>query len=297
MYFIFFAVIAINGHSQNYHKLIRTGTYWDEYFVLLPEICYTTGTRYSFTEGDTILGGISYKMNKYYQFQSVNPGPLCPPFVIDTVPYTSSSFLREDTLARKVFIYCGECTPPDQLLYDFSLSVGDTLQSLMQTLYGEPLVLTSIDTVILLNGEKRKKFGFADSPSTIYYIESIGGGQGLDLSIVEGMESYGGYFCISQNGINLWGDNCNNYFVGAKEKKSIEFLLYPNPAHDFITVHLYKVNPETDFTIFTMSGKEILKTKVNQPDNLISITHLTPGLYIYQLKSDQFCKQDKITIF
>jgi hypothetical protein len=297
MFILFVAVIAMSGHSQNYHKLIRTGTYWDEYFVVLPEMCYTAIIRYSFTDGDTLLGGVSYKMNKIYQFQSVNPGPLCPPFVIDTVPYISLSFLREDTLARKVFVYCEGCTPTDQLLYDFSLGIGDTLQSLSQTLYGEPLVLTSLDTVTLLNGELRKRFGFSDSPDQLYYIESLGGAQGLDRSIVPGIESYGGFFCISQNGMNLWGDHCNNYFVGSDEKKSYVFLLYPNPAHDFITIHLSKTNPETDFTLLTMSGKEIIKEKFNQYDNLISIEQLTPGLYFYQLKSDRFCKQDKIIIF
>jgi len=246
---------------------------------------------------DTVLGGITYRINKCYPFKSVNPGPLCPPFVIDTTSFTSISFFREDTINRKVYIYCEGCQQTDQLFYDFSLSVGDTLQSNEQTLYGEPLVLTSIDPVTLLSGEKRKKYGFANSPSTIYYIEGIGGDQGLNLSIVAGGESHGGFFCVSQNGTDLWGNICNNYFVGMNEKNTDDVKIYPNPAHEIVNIRLPGDIQSADFAILDTRGNEILTTKLNQQINALSISQIDPGFYIYKIKKENFTDQGKIVIF
>ena len=290
-------IIGFNDYSQDYHKLIRTGSYWDQYTVVLPEICYTTITRFSFTNKDTVLGGLTYRINKCYPFKSLNPLPMCPPFVVDTISFISQSFFREDTINRKVYKYCEGCQPKDQLFYDFSLSVGDTLQTLQQTLYGEPLILTSLDTVTLLNGEKRKQYGFANSASTINYVESIGGDQGLDLPIVAGMESYGGFFCVSQNEINLWGDNCDNYFVGMNEKNTDEVKIYPNPAHEIVNIRLPSDIYSAEFTIFDTRGNEIVAAILNQQMNVLSISQIVPGFYIYKIKSNTFSDQGKIVVY
>ena len=297
LFIISFMILGMNTHPQDYHKLIRTGTYWDNYFVVLPEMCYTSISRYCFTGGDTVLGGVTYKQHKCYPFEAVNPGPLCPPFVIDTTPVACESFFREDTVARKVYIYCPGCITEDQLFYDFSLAIGDTLKSDMQTLYGEPLVLTSIDTVTLLNGEKRKRFGFVHSADNVNYIESIGGSQGLEVPLVSGAESYGGYLCVKQDGIPLWGNNCGFYFIGTGNKENDLFKVYPNPVHDFLSLHLPRANSDAVFTLSDPTGKVIARSGLDQSDNLISVSQIAPGLYIYQVRSDQIDKQGKIIIF
>src|ERR1017187_3470819 len=72
------------GNSQNYHKLIRTNTFWD-CFRQDPVMCYSYINRIYFTGSDTLIGGIAYKKSLQYPFAAqVVPGPLCPPFVIDT---------------------------------------------------------------------------------------------------------------------------------------------------------------------------------------------------------------------
>jgi hypothetical protein len=290
-------IIGLNDYSQDYHKLIRTGAYWDQYTVVLPEWCYTTITRYSFTNIDTVLGGHTYRINKCYPFKAISSWPMCPPFVIDTISFISGSFFREDTINRKVYKYCPDCQQKDELFYDFSLSVGDTLKSEEQTLYGEPLVLTSIDTVTLLNGEKRKQYGFANSPATINYVESIGGDQGLDVSIVPGFEWYGGFLCLSQNGINLWGRSCDNYFVGMNEKNTDEVKIYPNPAHEIVNIHLPGDIQNAEFTILDTRGNEIVAVKLNQQMNVLSISQIVPGFYIYKIKSNTFSDQGKLVIY
>jgi hypothetical protein len=167
--------------AQNYHKLIRTNTYWDNYYTSLN--CYTFIHRIYFTGNDTVIGGHTYNQSRQYYFESIyQPGPLCPPFIIDNVSYSTSIYIREDTVAKKVFIYDNSFTQPDQLLYDFTLENGDTLHSLYNG--NDSFVVSSIENVTLLDGEIRRMFIFNNNDFE-YYIESLGGSQGLfNVSII-----------------------------------------------------------------------------------------------------------------
>src|ERR1035438_1738336 len=150
-------------HSQNYHKLIRTNTYWDDYVMSDEPIfggCYSTADRIYFTGNDTVINGFTYQISREYPFSGYNPVPnvMCPPLVVNNESYPTGSFIREDTVARKVYIYVSGGTPPDQLLYDFSLQIGDTLKSEYNG--GGTFIVTAIDTVTLNDGEFREKFIF-----------------------------------------------------------------------------------------------------------------------------------------
>lgn len=113
-------------------------------------------------KGDTLIGAYSYK--KLYSGSS--------PFII-----TAAS--RNDTLNKKVFIY-SVSTGMEKLLYDFNLSVGDTVNSANGFGFYEPLVatavsgvafatvdtawVTSIDSVLMPHdGLFHKRFNFSGS--------------------------------------------------------------------------------------------------------------------------------------
>jgi hypothetical protein len=159
-----------------------------------------------------------------------------------------------------------------------------------------------MDTVTLQNGEIRKRFTFEGSTYSYYgnYIEGIGGSQGLFAPIVPVFEQNEtlGYFCVSQNGINLWGDQCNWFFVGTNDLREDKMItIFPNPAHDKININLSHKISVADFTITDNLGTEIFHATLTQPNNAIPISQIIPGIYIYKLKSGQFTKQDKIVIF
>lgn len=299
-FLIWIAIMAINANSQNYHKLIRTNTYWDVYSLGWYD--YNAIDKIFFTGNDTIIEGNIYQLSRQYPYEPVNPGYLIPPFFIDTNSIRTNEFLKEDTVMKKVYIYDPYLTSTDQLLYDFSLSIGDTLKSdYNKGKFGDYLVLTSIDSVTLLNGEIRKRFIFNPNSSDYgYYIEGIGGDQGLFSPIVPAFEQNEqlGYFCISQDGINLWGDQCNWYFVGINNLREDKMVtIFPNPAHDNFHVNLSHKVPVADFIITDLLGTELIHENLTHPDNVISISELLPGIYIYRIKSGQFTKQDKIIIF
>ncbi len=232
---VFFTLISSLVYSQTYHPLIRTNVTWDEGGYESPLPCYTGAGRSEFILGDSLIEGHYYRLENGYGMVG-EPGPggnICPPFQVDTVAYLSAR-LREDTLTRMVYIWHASSNDHDQLLYDFSLQVGDTLQS-EYTGMGATLILTQIEDVTLLNGEVRKKFNF-NNDNECYYIESIGGCFGLGNPIVPGLGFGSELFCVKENGIPIWGEGgCNIPWVSTHETGNITFQVFPNPASDKVT--------------------------------------------------------------
>ena len=92
---------------------------------------YQMGFRYYF-QGDTLIAGKQFHVlhaDSVVSINTVAPKYLfCTPFAADTNKKVSAGFIRDDSIARKVYInyqtYSGN---HDTLLYDFSLAAGDTL--------------------------------------------------------------------------------------------------------------------------------------------------------------------------
>lgn len=291
---ILVAVICQTGicplfvYSQSYHKLIRTNTYWDNYIISDEPIfssCYAYANRIYFTGNDTVINGFTYQISREYPFSGYNPVPdvMCPPLVVNDESYPTGSFIREDTVTRKVYIYVSGWTPPDQLLYDFSLQIGDTLKSEYNG--GGNFIVTAIDTVTLNDGELRKEFIFNVDPSSNYYIESLGGSEGLFTPYFE--PNYGGFFCISENDTNLWGTECNYFFVGMKEQQELKLSLYPNPAEDKITIEDAGETIGSKLAIGNIEGQQLISRQIAEPKMKIDISNLPCGVYFVRLTSDR----------
>jgi hypothetical protein len=281
--------------AQSYHKLIRTNTYWDNYIIESPVWCYASIHRIYFTGTDTTIGGVSYNKSRQYDFESIyQPGPLCPPFIIDNVSNSTGVFIREDTVTRKVYVYDEFENQHDQLFYDFSLEIGDTLHSLIN---GNNLfVVSSIENVTLQNGEVRKMFVFNNNDHE-YYIESLGGSQGIFYTIMWDFTVNGGYFCISENGTNLWGFNCDYYFVGNNQINTNDILsISPNPATSYLDLRLNKTIHNIKFVLMDLSGQLIISRQISEQDTKIMLNGISPGLYLGHLLFDEGDVKSRIII-
>jgi hypothetical protein len=293
--------MAVNANSQSYHKLIQQDKYWDIYCDngFFYEYIY----KIYFTGNDTLIDGKQYSLSKQYAYLQLNPGPLIPPFVIDTIAYQTSLFLREDTIERKVYIYNTSYPIGDQLMYDFSLNVGDTLMSDFCTdMEGNHLVLLSVDSVLLQNGEVRRKFNFQDPISLTEgnYIEGIGGSQGIFLPIIPAFEqtySYG-YFCVSQGDFDLWGDQCNWYFVGTEKlTDNSKIKIYPNPASETIAIEVQLEYLNQDFNLYTMKTVLVRTIRLYSQNTRVDIKGLNPGSYFYKIGCDSNICTGKLIIY
>ncbi len=257
-FYIYFMCLATMLSGQVYHPLIRSNTYWDVAYTVSPAPCYMYVGRTEFIQGDSLIDGHYYRFQNEYPFLGT-PGPggsICAPYVVDTIPYRRA-FLREDTLARKVFIYDVNYEPQEQLLYDFSLSPGDTFHSAYAT-QGGLYVVYSVSDIILLNGEIRKIFCF-DANCILNYIESIGGCQGLYDPIVIGYGFNSGIICVKDNGISIWGGSCFYQFVSTPEFSKPHIHIGPNPAADKLTVE-FPFNPmEMEIKLINFCGQQCAK--------------------------------------
>ena len=285
-------LLHINVCAQQYHKMIRKNVFWDEATYLSVAPCYTSIGRMEFIDGDTLIDGHYYRFSNGYPFIGT-PGPdgtLCPPYYVDTIPY-KSAFLREDTIAKKVFIYDEFSNSHDQLLYDFSLLPGDTLDS---EFHMNTFVLDTIIDTILLNGDIRKMFCF-DPQCNIYYIESIGGWQGLTFPIGIGLGFGGDLLCVNENNEDLWGYNCGYYFVGLENNTNHALSVYPNPTSGIIEIKVETgLMPAATFLLYNSLGQIILSAELITNSSKLNLSNLKPGGYYYSIVSSNYCKKGKL---
>ncbi|MFH6972506.1 S8 family peptidase [Flavobacterium petrolei] len=73
-----------------------------------------------------------------------------------------------------------------------------------------------------------------------------------------------------------------------------DFIIYPNPASDFVSVSLpAKFEMGTVF-IFTILGQKIFEQKITSQSSIISLKSLEKGMYLYKMESIGFSKTGKI---
>jgi hypothetical protein len=289
---------SLLGMSQAYHPLIRPNTYWDVGYRIEVQFCYTSAHRYEFIFGDTTVNGHSYRNTRRYPITG-EPGPgmtICPPYQVMN-QWAIMHYMREDTLSKKVYVYCNYCNPTDQLLYDFSLNEGDTLNSEYAT-GGNDLVITSVSDTVLFNGQVRKKFSFIDPFGVpCCYVESIGSPYGLFERLITLLGGSSDLMCVKEIGVNLAGIICDTYFTGVTQINDDPVSVFPNPAHDKITVTLEGSFQPCVLKLFDTRGREVLATKLSTDENVIPVSQLDPGIYIYRLRSENSSGQGKLILY
>ncbi len=275
-------MIFVYGHinAQIYHPLIKSNKFWDVQFTD-GSICGLSGGGRFFIQGDTIISGKKYNIVRGYGIVPVNSGPYCPPFAIDESISGIHCFLREDTIEKKVYKYETIYSQED-LYYDFSLSIGDTLKSHYATIvFGTTLIVTNVSLISLNNGELRKKFFLNNGE---YYIESIGGGsKGLAEYLFNTLGGSSIQECVFENGVQLWYyDPCFGYLNINKAQNVENVSIYPNPSTDFINIS--GVVGEFTMAVYDYSGRLILQGE-NQKN--IELSRFRSGIYMIKIVSEK----------
>jgi hypothetical protein len=294
--------------SQTYHTLIRPNTTWDVmyYDYNINSTCgYVFGGRYFFN-GDSLVNNILYKIVKGHPIIEQNPSPpFCGPFYVDQGITGFAALMREDTITRKVYVF-DQTNNADDLLYDFSLNPGDTLQSNYYAGFGLKLVVDSVGTVTLLNGEIRKIFYFVNN-SNIQYIEGIGSNSGLYTPLIQGIGfGYEGN-CVKENDSIIWQwYNCFTV-VGINENlNDFRFNIYPNPSTgNFNIIYLLpyastgSVSEEGKLEIIDITGKIVYEMRLPQWSTFQQITlpeYISDGLYYCVMTTGDFRWNKKIAV-
>lgn len=299
------SLMGLNGYAQTnvYHPFPDSGAVWmmqfTQYCELAPNFPYphcTYDYQYA-VKGDTLINGMNYK--KIYWEELISD---CI-FVSAPNNYTCSApvyysflfyFIRNDTAARKVYAFYNT---QDQLIYDFSLNIGDTM--IAPRCGG---LITDIDS-ILIGGNYRKRF-IVD-----------GNGTGVGYWIIEGIGSVGNqlggfnsgpfdgcgevcacniawYFnCFIQSGIPLYPDTSTcvaiNGINSPTNSSAKAIIVYPNPSNGIFTLSYHSSSPQGQINLMDVTGKIVFTQTLNgTATQQINATALRDGFYLYEVVSE-----------
>lgn len=263
--------------SQNYHPLAKENVYWDVLHGNSQNLyIYDGGARFFF-DGDTLIGNHVYNKLFYYPFEIIyNP---YPSFYVDTTIVNFQSYIREDTLTRKTYIVQPWSGTNEVLLFDFSLNVGDTLNS-SYTTDGSPLVVDSMAIITLLNGENRMKWLFDNGH---YYIEGIGSSEGFFFPTFTGFGFWSETNCVNDNGVHLFGNQCFTILeINKITEPKNKLEIYPNPVGNILTIERNLSN-SIDFKLYDLYGSLILLKRLHSKVEEIDVSNLPKGIYVFDI--------------
>lgn len=199
--------------------------------------------------------------------------------------YYVGSF-REDS-SRKIF-YFPSGASNEQLLYDFSLSVGDSFQTAMTQ--GYYLHITSIDS--FFDGMVFRKKYLLDQGSNDFLIEGIGSNLGFNDYLVHFIEYYSILYCYAENNFTRYPDTsayCS--LVSINEVKSIQkiFTLSPNPTTEIL--NLKSEQPflfPLELLVMDMQGRLMIQKIIHGNDDLLlNVKTFASGTYLLAIRNKE----------
>jgi hypothetical protein len=232
-----------------------------------------TTETYRFFE-DTIINGKTYK-KLYVSTESS----------LTNWNYDGDA-LREDS-SKKVYIILDGGV--EQLLYDFNLNVNDSFN--LCGPWGQAEAVTSIDSVVLLNGEKRKRIKFGNSYPPMEWIEGIGN---LSLFTESGVCFTDVNFwlnCFAENNTLKYKDNANGFTSCLYYYQKLYVTLSPNPFHGAATLEIRNGElgiKNLELKIYDVMGRVVHEQIVNRNSEIVNRDGLPDGLYFYQLRTNDY---------
>ena len=73
-----------------------------------------------------------------------------------------------------------------------------------------------------------------------------------------------------------------------------DFLVYPNPTNDAISVSLPNESGVKTIAVYTILGQKVLEKNISTQSPTISLESLNSGIYFYKIESNHFSKSGKI---
>lgn len=250
--------------------------------------------RLALTEEDTIIDGKSYK--KLYSFTERE-------FDIETATFVCG--IRENE-NKQVFV-ASYHNQQEFLLYDFSLTEGDSILAESNGEYDLYFKVTDIDTIDYNGVERRKITLQFYNYAWVTWIEGIGNIEGLLMdwrSYIMAMDPMPNVRlrCYEHNEECLYSDFSFNesiydcytpLYTGLEENETQNnILLYPNPAKE--RLYINTSIPIKQMTICNLLGQEIQKYNNLETTSSIDISGLNEGVYFVKIYTEKVVHTTKI---
>ena len=313
--FLSFILITMFDHSYSqtsvYHPFPTSDALWREYRKFPKGMgAYDDYDYHQFISGDTLINGKMY--HKIYKSGNAGSGcmsgPSCNSYA-KTSYYQNklTGYFRED--ASKHIYAPGQ--PTEELLYDFNITVGDTIKNSSGTpldCFKSPqyyLKVASIDSV-LIGGVFHKRFNIdrIDAGSSTFYtsiIEGVGATTGLfSLRTSYCNLYYSQLLCFMQNNITVYpdGQSCNLAVVSGINELSFQksVIVYPNPGKGEFTFK--GLDKENKIELYDNTGRLTYQTICTDVIQTITLNDKAIGIYFYRISTvdGKISAQGKISI-
>ncbi len=276
------------GFSQDYIPMAESDKYWIYEHVYNSQ---TGAIDYGYMLGigrDTVINDIDYKQLNEFDLAGSYPCQV-PPCWRFEYPYKVLGvkvigYIRDDISSRKVYflpndisssnnITCGDMQ--EYVLFDFSVSIGDTLSSCykLRDLFDDKTGI--VDSLGIYN---HRYSIFSSGPSGVGGLPYIG-----EKIISEGLGflDYGlfhdWYFPLVDFCKGSWED-CNIISSINIIHEKIFLEISPNPSSGIIKIKTSK--QIISYNMYNLSGKKVLSGKYMDS---IDMSSLTQGIYILKL--------------
>ncbi|MBN2682258.1 MAG: T9SS type A sorting domain-containing protein, partial [Bacteroidales bacterium] len=81
----------------------------------------------------------------------------------------------------------------------------------------------------------------------------------------------------------------------ASNKKSLEILLYPNPANSIVNIQIPEQS-NYEMVISDILGKTISVQNLNKTNNTVDVSNIIPGIYLVELTSNNYKKSFRLVV-
>ena len=276
--FMLLTNVLAKAQTSVYHPFPESNAIWNIDCIAWP--CYISNSPHEYFSytiiGDTVINSITY--HKWYI-----------PYVVYADNCDSTNVagyvgaFRNDIPNKKVY-YINSGSNTEEVLYDFNITVGDTIKS-----FGikQPYIMKIYAEDSVRVGENYRKIWHASSISagSVDIIEGIGGTMDLiNYCPVINPPIYN-LICFSQNG-NINYPNvspCN--IISTININNVEFsvTLSPNPFHFSTLLTLSKAFKNAEFKIYNTFGELIRQQKITSQTTTINRVGLSDGIYLFQI--------------
>jgi len=276
-------------HAQDYTPFPDSNAVWKaaEYpYPPGPMIWYAYHWDYIIL-GDTLINDIVYM-----KIGRIDYNVQCSELF--TGPYYYAA-IREDTVARKVY---QRGSDEDHLLYDFSLGLGDTVNTIISQGY----IVGNIDSILVGDAYRRRFIYTKETWVDIEIIEGIGAYTGL-LEPAEVFEHIHWLRCYYEDSIVLYVnpmvgqcdleiDTCLPVNIGEHDQL-FTLAVFPNPFTTSVTIEFtLEGNSEIQLSIYNTMGEVVYDSKERMiAPGTHKVTwspgHHPGGLYYAVLRSEE----------
>jgi hypothetical protein len=258
--------------------------------------------------GDTVIGGATYHRLKWSGIVYSSPNvpyvggsywgcASSPPPSMAYLGSSVASFyagaFREDTISKRIyFMEPGNTT--DTLLYDFNLSVGDTLPDSYisdQSVYHN--IIASIDSV-LVGGTYRKRFNINEGTSTyVSLVEGVGSTFGFLGVLIPPFESQSVLDCFKLSDTLAYqpsgGLGCSSLALTVAKLNDLEqaVYVYPNPGRGNFKLSMSFLKENMSMEVRDVFGKQIMDTKIKSISTEIDLGSQPAGVYFLQISDSK----------